>query len=289
MKKMNPQVSEHGLGSPDPQLARGNDASSFQDLAAETSENVAAEKLPVIADSEPPSDWLPSSADAVVQKLNDIGIKTVESGFEAMGEFCLEAVFHLDLAAASSRNPRKKESFSAICNHPELLVDPRRLGEAVKAAALSHLLKERGFELKNLSFTHKLHLSRIPDEDRRVAFAVEVNDKGYSVSKLKEVMAQAFPKGNGELGKAIVRAISKPNETLNNPDYMGILNDARQLSENLTKAERIDLRVKSAQTRQDFLEYCEFLQQVENSLFDIELSERGLLEELVGREPDTAA
>jgi hypothetical protein len=51
------------------------------------------------------------------------------------------------------------------------------------------------------------------------------------------------------------------------------------LSKHLSKADRIDLRVKSERARQDFLEYCDFLQQVENSLFDIELSERGLLEE----------
>ena len=245
----------------------------------ESAEGGGVTHLAAVTDSNGESEWLPTSTDAVVKKINDIAVKTVEKGFESIGEFCLAAVFNFDLVAASSRNPRKEESFSAICSHPDLLVDPRRLGEAVKAAALSHLLKERGLELKNLSFTHKLHLARIPDLDQRIALAIEANEKGYSVTQLRELIAQALPKGKGELGKALVRAISKPNETLNNPDYMVVLQDSRQLSKHLTKADRIDLRVKSARARQDLLQYCHFLQQVENSLFDIELSERRLLEE----------
>lgn len=267
------------LESAKPVLAPGNEEATFEDLAEDVSNSAVTEKRPAVKDSNGQSEWLPGSTDALVHQINDIAVKTVETGLESMGELCLRVVFKYNLDAASSRNSRKKESFSEICDHPDLLVDPRRLGEAVKAAALSHVLQERGLELNNLSFTHKLHLSRIPNQEQRIALAVEVNEKGYSVAQLKVLIAQALPKGKGGIGKAIIRAISKPNETRNNPDHMGILQDSRQLSKHLSKADRIDLRVKSARARQDFLEYCEFLQQVENSLFDIEVSERGLPEE----------
>jgi hypothetical protein len=259
----------------------GYESDVLDEQAAEedVAEGGGGAHLRAVTDSNGQSEWLPTSTDAVVKKINDIAVKTVERGFEGIGEFCLGAVFNFDLVAASSRNPRKEESFSAICSHPDLLVDPRRLGEAVKAAALSHLLKERGLELKNLSFTHKLHLSKIVDQEQRIALAIEASEKGYSVTQLRELIAQSLPKGKGELGKAIVKAIARPNETLKRPDYLEILKNSEKLATQITKADRIDLRVKSARARQELLQYCEFLQRVENSLFDIEVTERRLSEE----------
>ncbi|MGO9118859.1 MAG: hypothetical protein ACLQPD_14775 [Desulfomonilaceae bacterium] len=274
-------MEKEALGADKPMFAPGNKEADFDQLVQEVENGGIADKPADVVDSTGKSELVPGSIDAIVDKLRQIAIKTIEVGYEDMGEVCLAHAFNYDLTGASSRNPRKNDSFNAICRHRNLPVDPRRLGEAVKAAALTHELRKRGLELDKtrVTFTHKVYLSRIPDVEQRIALAIETNENGYPVSKLKEIVALALPKGTGGLGKAIIRAISKPNETLNNEAYMTILKNSDQLSRQLSEADRIDLRVKSARTRQELLEYCGFLEGVENSLFDIELSERGLLEE----------
>jgi hypothetical protein len=183
-------------------------------------------------------------------------------------------VFKNDLAAVSSKNPHKRAFFVAICEHPDLRVDPRRLGEAVKAAALSRLLKERGLEVPNLTFTHKVHLARIPDQEKMVALAIEANEKGYKVSQLRDIVAGLLPGKKSGLGKAIVKAIRNPNEDWASQDHIKMLSDPSKISEELDESDRISLRVASAKTRKQFTEYCVFLQKLEASLFDIELAER---------------
>ena len=147
-------------------MALGNDESTFEELveeieAAEVGENLSAEKA-----SAEQTEWLPAKADNAVEKINAIAHKSIERGMEEIGAYLLVEAFNNKLDAVRSKNPRKRVYFNTICEHPHLHVDPRRLGEAVKAAALSQLLKERELELTNLSFTHKVHLARIPDQKK---------------------------------------------------------------------------------------------------------------------------
>ncbi len=213
-------------------------------------------------------------ADEAVEKINAIAHKSVERGMEEIGAYLLAEAFNNKLAAVRSKNPRKRVYFNTICEHPLLHVDPRRLGEAVKAAALSQLLKERELDLSNLSFTHKVHLARIPDHEKMVELAIEANEKRYNVAELKEIVAQLLPSNTGKLGKVMVKAIRHPNEMIANKDRMEFLSDPSKLTEEFDEADRIGLRVASAQTRKQLIEYCDFLQTLETSLFDIELADR---------------
>ena len=106
------------------------------------------------------TEWLPAKVNNAVEKINAIAHKSIERGMEEIGAYLLVEAFSNKLDAVRSKNPRKRVYFNTICEHPHLHVDPRRLGEAVKAAALSQLLKERELELTNLTFTHKVHLAR---------------------------------------------------------------------------------------------------------------------------------
>ena len=59
-----------------------------------------------------------------------------------------------------------------------------------------------------------------------------------------------------------------------NKEAMDMLSNPVKLAEQLAEADRIGLRVASAQTREQLTEYCDLLQQLETSFFDIELAER---------------
>lgn len=257
-----------------PTLAAGNDESSFEDLVEDIQADNVGEKVPEKEATEDHSDWLPTKPDGVVEKINAIAHRSVERGMEEIGEYLLTAVFKSDLAAVSSKNPRKRALFTAICEHPNLRMDPRRLGEAVKAAALGRLLNERSLDLHNLTYTHKVHISRIPNQEKMIEVAIEANEKGYKVSQLRDIVAGFLPGKNGGLGKVIVKAISNPNEMLANQEHMQMLTDPARITEELDEADRIGLRVASARTRQQLMHYCDFLQHLEASLFDIELTER---------------
>jgi hypothetical protein len=255
-------------------LAPGNDESTFEELVEETEAAQLADNPPGSDASTEQSDWLPAKTDRAVGKVNAIAHESIERGMEAIGHYLFVEAFNSDLEAVKSKNPRKRAYFGAICEHPDLRVDPRRLGEAVKAAALSQLLKHRGLELPNLTFTHKVHLARIPDQEKMVALAIEANEKGYKVSELRDIVAGLLPSKKSGLGKVIVKAIRKPNEMLANEEHMKMLSEPSNLIEQFGEAERIGLRIASAETRGQLIEYCDFLQQLEASLFDIELAER---------------
>ena len=94
------------------------------------------------------------------------------------------------------------------------------------------------------------------------------------MAELKEIVAQLLPSNTGKLGKVMVKAIRHPNEMIANKDRMEFLSDPSKLTEEFDEADRIGLRVASAQTRKQLIEYCDFLQTLETSLFDIELAER---------------
>ena len=155
--------------APAPMMAPGNDESTFEAIVEAVEAAEVVDRLPTAESASAKPEWLPAMADEAVEKINAIAHKSVERGMEEIGAYLLAEAFNNKLAAVRSKNPRKRVYFNTICEHPRLHVDPRRLGEAVKAAALSQLLKERELDLSNLSFTHKVHLARIPDHEKMVA------------------------------------------------------------------------------------------------------------------------
>src|SRR5208283_1817175 len=79
---------------------------------------------------------------AIVHQINEIARQTVEEGQLKIGALILQRIFNNDVDKVVEKNPNKDKSLRAICLHPELAVDRRRLSTWVQAAALKALLIE---------------------------------------------------------------------------------------------------------------------------------------------------
>jgi len=76
-----------------------------------------------------------ADAKTVVRKINKLAIKTVEKGCMDIGDLVLTDVFQGSLGEACSKDPFKSNSLVMVCKEPDLIVNRRRLGEWVRAAA----------------------------------------------------------------------------------------------------------------------------------------------------------
>lgn len=254
--------------SPSPTLALGNDETAFDDLLKDIEDSGVVEQLAVQETSDGRSQWLPSDLDRFVDQINGIFREHVEAGMEQIGITVLNGIFQGNIKEASSRNPRKKDSYKRLCEHPQLTLDPRQLGATVRVAAFSLEMEQKGIFFKNLTFTHKLAIVRIHDEQLRISVALEADSQMYSVAETLERVHQIS--GKSDIGKAIVRAINSPQDTQR---FHNILSSRQELAK-LSKADRIKLRHETESKRQELLDHCGFLQTLETALFDIEVDER---------------
>lgn len=255
-----------------PQKSEGVDTDPKETPSTRQADEVSQEILPAVTDGSLESQWLPGDVDKFVEHLNQIFLQHVERGMEEIGKTVLNGIFHGDTKAASSRNPWKKESYKRLCNHPDLRLDPRRLGESVKVAAFTLEMEQKGYFFGHLTFTHKIHLVRIPDESRRLSLALDAEKNRYSVATVEDRVRDQC--GRGDIGRAVIKAIKSPHSCIR---YRNVLESRTELSK-LRKADRIELRREAAAKRDELLEHCKFLGLIDSALFDIESEERKKLD-----------
>lgn len=122
----------------------------------------------------------------LVSEINKLAKETVERGMLAIGLLVLEKVFQGILEAVLSRNPYKSKTLQAVCVHEDLRVDRRRLGEWVRAAALSKDLIAKKVDCSNLVYSHFAALLKLGDEQDRQKLAAKANKGRWSARKLAE-------------------------------------------------------------------------------------------------------
>lgn len=122
----------------------------------------------------------------LVSEINKLAIETVERGMLAIGLLVLEKVFQGILEAALSRNPYKSKTLQQVCAHADLRVDRRRLGEWVRAAALSKDLMAKGVDCSNLNYSHFAALLKVDDDKKRQKLAADANKGPWTARKLIE-------------------------------------------------------------------------------------------------------
>lgn len=125
-------------------------------------------------------------AKRVVGKINDLAKKTVEKGCMDIGDLVLNEVFQGNLSEACSKDPFKSNSLAMVCKDPDLVVNRRRLGEWVKAAALRKELIANKVDCFWLSYSHFVALLLLNDETKRLEVGKKANSDQWPVRKLSE-------------------------------------------------------------------------------------------------------
>ncbi len=108
---------------------------------------------------------------AIVHQINEIARQTVEEGQLKIGAFILQQVFDNDVDKVVEKNPNKDKSLRAICDHPDLAVDRRRLSTWVQAAALKALLIEHKFDPAPFTLSHLTALLVVKKREPRFQLA----------------------------------------------------------------------------------------------------------------------
>ena len=135
------------------------------------------------------ADLMPATdVKAVVRQINEIAIETVEKGVMEIGEFVLREVFHDKLEDVLSHSPYKSASLTQISADPELMVDRRRLGTYVKAAALKQELQAKDVDCSNLKFSQLAALLKMSDVEKRLELATEANRDGLSARAILDII-----------------------------------------------------------------------------------------------------
>jgi hypothetical protein len=200
-------------------------------------------------DDEEEDDWtedeaaetseLAVSVKDVVQKINEIAVKTVERGIMEIGEYVLSEVFQDNLEDVLSRSPYKSASLRQICDDPELMVDRRRLGTYVRAAAMKKELEGKEVDCSNLRFSQLVALLKIRDENKRLELATEANNNGLSVRAIMErIEATKRKKPSNGKAQELLRKMEDPLGLLDDEESRQLLNDPQRLKDDLEAQDR---------------------------------------------------
>jgi len=217
------------------------------------------------------------STKEIVRGINEIARRTVEMGKMEIGQYVLDQVFGGNLQTVLTKNPTKSKSMRSICDDPELLVDHRRLGSWVRAAALRSDLKNGGLDISKFNFTHFLALLRLGKKERRLDLARRIAEENLSVRQTLDEVNNGKKKSlnnalNNSKGSQILKRLAEPLSLLEDQDEMAFLSDTERLEKDLDSESRLRI-IKELDVRsKKIIECSEFLAKTKNSLVAIEMA-----------------
>jgi hypothetical protein len=191
--------------------------------------------------------------EAVVDKINQKAIATVERGALDIGEILLEDVFQGSLDKATFRNPFKNVLMMLVCAHKGLEVNRRRLGEWVRAAALRKELIAKGVDCSNLSYSHFAALLLLDDDNKRRELAATANTEQWKarklIAKVDKLKAPAVTKGktqksgqsSDEQANKLLEVIGNPLALMQDEETKKLLADPQDMRRKVTEATVLQL------------------------------------------------
>jgi hypothetical protein len=143
-----------------------------------------------------------------VSFINEKANETLYRGSEEIGAYLLERFFGNDIAVASSRNPHKPASYTALCQRADLAVHPATLSLMVRVAAQEVYFKQKRFNAAGLSYTHKAELVKLPNTAEKILLAQKALKSTLTSRLLSEEVKKTREK-SGAKGKVISSVIEK--------------------------------------------------------------------------------
>jgi hypothetical protein len=123
--------------------------------------------------------------DEAVAFINEKVAAHVLRGSLEVGEYVLAKFFNNDIHLAGSRNRYKPVSYRKLCDHPDLSVSRFTLMKMVKTAAQQGFLVAGGIAVEQLHYSQLAALTRLDNNEEKLALARECSDEGISVEELK--------------------------------------------------------------------------------------------------------
>ena len=123
-----------------------------------------------------------------VHFINEKANETLYRGSLEIGSYILEHFFQGDIQAASSKNPKKSNSYKKLCRHRDLAVPYSTLTIMVRVAAQEKFLQAHQIDVERLGYTHKATLIRLENGEEKLRLAQQCLDENLSTRKLAEIV-----------------------------------------------------------------------------------------------------
>jgi hypothetical protein len=101
-----------------------------------------------------------------------------------IGEHLLTRYFGGDIELAMSKAHKKPVSYNRLCRRPDISLTRRMLGGMVRVAAQERYFQGIGLDAGTLHYTHKLLLTRLPNDGAKSELTVDCIREKLSKTKL---------------------------------------------------------------------------------------------------------
>lgn len=122
--------------------------------------------------------------DDAVKFINEKANETLYKGSIEIGEYILEKFFENKPELASSKNPKKLQSFNKLCEREDLVVHPNRLSLMVRVASQEKFFITEDIDTKELSYTHKASLVKLDNNSKKINMVKKCIEKEWSTKAL---------------------------------------------------------------------------------------------------------
>ena len=204
------------------------------------------------------------STDELVDRVNELHEKYVGGGQIVVGTLVLNNAFGNDLKAALSKNPRKKTSFRAICEHKKLRISAGTLTWWVRVAAVKQELETAGQDTSLLTYSQLRELCKLPDTATRVEATNKIGEQQLTVEAtialVKTTLAEAAAADAkdeprlGNIAKVIVKALKEPLSLPDNATIMGFLSEGDELRSEFRVGEMAEIIAKTREARRELVQ-----------------------------------
>ncbi len=265
---------------------------SEDDDAEDESAQKAAVTVPSAAAQIPEESHL--SDDEKVDRLNVLYAHNVGAAQLFIGVWVLVNVFHNDLDAARSKNPKKNKSFNKICSHKRLHPDLQgvQLRRYVAAAIAQRELQEAGIT-EPLEYSILRELAKLATLQDRIRVAQAIITQNLTARETVQLVADEIKKAKeekspsssrlSELTRKVIKALDDPLELVKDDNLMALLTDEEMLRVELNFRDQARIYGKMERLRDELLDKKS---RIEKSLEPVQQS-INILEQLMNNIADS--
>jgi hypothetical protein len=201
----------------------------------------------------------------------------VGKGLGIIGAYLLTHVFEGNYKKALSKDPYKGTSLNDLARHKEMPLSRQRLGECIRAAAVSQELVASGINADDLSYYHKVEISKVRSPEARVNLAKKVIADSLTVRETSDRVRQLIGKPISQdkrLAQSLVKQMRRLSGITANEDIREFLSDKDRVKAALSTGEAATLLDHSEKFRGSIAESGEVLQQFEKTLVEMVVEAR---------------
>lgn len=147
--------------------------------------------------------------DDAVNFINEKANETLYKGSIEIGEYILEKFFDGDVKLASSKNPKKLQSFNKLCEREDLIVHPNRLSLMVRVASQEKFFITKAIDTKELTYTHKASLVKLPNDPKKIDMVKRCIKQEWSTKSLDNSIKKHMEKRPSSHKTSLIRTTKK--------------------------------------------------------------------------------